>query len=399
MAKKLTDVQIRTAKPKRKQYKLSGGNGLVLVVMPSGAKYFRFRYRYAGLEKSISLGVYPATPLKEAEQRAQDARNLLRQDINPSEHRRAHKLAQRVSAANTFGHASAEWVKHNSPKWSAATKEKAQQYLDKDMLPPLAKRPLANITAPELGQVVARIEARKAMNVAKKVRQWLHAIFSFAISKGWVTQNPAQYLTSIAAHAPEAQNHPHLSMDELPAFLKALDGYHGSQLTRDCAWLALWTANRPGITQTVKWSELDLETATWTIPKGREGMKKGYRHITPLPTQAVDMLRRLYPLTGTYEHVFVGRNDSRKPLSDGAVSGMLKTLGYSGKQTMHGFRHLISTALNEKDYDADWIERQLAHGDPDEIRGTYNKAAYVNQRRKMMQEWADQLDDLRTKNP
>ena len=154
-----------------------------------------------------------------------------------------------------------------------------------------------------------------------------------------------------------------------------------------------WTANRPGVTRSLKWSELDLDEGLWIIPKGREGMKRGYQHVTPLPLQAIEALQQLHPLTGKYEYVFVGRNDWRKPLSDGAVTGLMKAIGYGGKQTAHGFRHLVSTALNEKGYDPDWVERQLAHGDPDEIRGTYNKAVYLDQRRKMMQEWADYLDE------
>jgi integrase len=183
-------------------------------------------------------------------------------------------------------------------------------------------------------------------------------------------------------------------MDELPAFLDALDADEGSSMVKGCAKLALWTANRPGITRTLRWSELDLDDALWTIKRGRKGMKRGYQHFTPLPYQAVAMLREVHKLSGTFEYVFIGRNDPRQPLSDGAVAGMFKRIGYHGKQTMHGFRHLVSTALNELGYERDWVERQLAHGDPDKIRATYNKAHYLDQRRKMMQDWADYLDRL-----
>jgi integrase len=207
--------------------------------------------------------------------------------------------------------------------------------------------------------------------------------------------NPAESLGAVAAPAPESKNMAHLTLDELPAFLRALDAYNGSPITKGCCLLALLTANRPGVTRTLRWSELDLDDALWTIPKGREGMKRGYVHYTPLPHQAVALLRDLHRLTGTFEHVFIGRNDPRQPISDGAVTAALHRMGYKGRQTMHGFRHLVSTALNEKGYEKDWVERQLAHGDPDTIRGTYNKAHYLDQRRKMMQEWADYLDGLR----
>jgi integrase len=168
-----------------------------------------------------------------------------------------------------------------------------------------------------------------------------------------------------------------------------------SEIVRACARLALWTANRPGITRTLRWAELNLDAAVWTIEKGREGMKRGYYHLTPLPTQAVAMLRDVRWISGAFDYVFIGRNDPRQPISDGAIAGMIKRIGYGNQQTMHGFRHLISTALNDKGYEADWIERQLAHGDPDKIRGIYNKAAYLEPRRKMMQEWADYLDKLK----
>jgi len=183
----------------------------------------------------------------------------------------------------------------------------------------------------------------------------------------------------------------------LSGFLRALDAYDGSELVKACAKLTLWTANRPGVTRTLRWDELDLDAGLWTIRRGREGMKRGYFHLTPLPTQAVGMLRELQNLTGNFDYVFIGRNDPSKPLSDGAITGMFKRIGYHRKQTAHGFRHLVSTALNERGYEEDWIERQLAHGDPDKIRGTYNKAQYLEPRRRMMQEWADLLDAMRSR--
>ena len=147
--------------------------------------------------------------------------------------------------------------------------------------------------------------------------------------------------------------------------------------------------------RTLRWKELDLDDALWTIEKGREGMKRGYRHLTPLPRQAVALLRRIHGMTGTFEFVFIGRNNPRTPMSDGAINGMFKTMGYGGRQTAHGFRHLISTALNERGYKTDYVERQLAHGDPDAIRDTYNRAHYLEPRRKMMQAWADYLDQAK----
>jgi integrase len=388
----LTDLEARNAKPRQKAYKLSGGRGLCLVVMPNGSKYWWLRYRFAGREKSLSLGVYPAVSLRDAEAAVDKARALLRSEIDPSEEKRERKLALRVNAARTFGDAAEKWVAHNTPRWKPATLEKVRQYLDKDLLPPLARRPLSSISPVELGVVIGRIEQRKALNVSKKARQWLNKIFEHSIARGLTTTNPAEHLEAIAAPPPEAKNHAHIALHELPAFLRALDAYEGSLLVKAATWLALWTANRPGVIRTLRWNELDLDSALWTIEKGREGMKKGYRHLTPLPTQAVAVLREVQQLTGTFEHVFINRNSPRKPMSDGAINVMLKKIGYGGRQTAHGFRHLVSTALNERGYKPDWVERQLAHGDPDTIRDTYNKAMYLAERRKMMQAWADYLE-------
>jgi len=392
---KLTDLQIRNAALRAKPYKLAVGRGLCVVVMPDGAKYWRWRYRFAGKEKMLSVGVYPRIGLKAAQAAAERAREILASDADPSEIRREKKLSLRLSVARTFGDAADQWVRHNTPRWRPATIAKVQQYLDKDLLPALGRRPLGNITPIELGEVVGRIEARKAFNVAKKTRQWLSAIFDYAIAKGLTNTNPAEKLGAVAVVSPEPQNHAHLSLGELPAFLRTLDNYPGSQLTKAATWLAIWTANRPGVTRTLKWSEIDLPGALWTIPKGRDGMKRGYAHLTPLPSQAVALLREIQKSTGRFEYVFVGRNNPRQPMSDGAVNSALKAMGYGGRQTAHGFRHLVSTALNERGYEPDWVERQLAHGDPDGIRGTYNKAQYLEQRRKMMQSWADYLDDVR----
>jgi len=396
MTSKLTDVQARNAKPKAKPYKLAAGRGLCLVVMPDGAKYWRYRFRYGGKERMLSMGIYPYVTLKAADEKAEEARSLIAKGKDPADQRREQKLALRRYVERTFGATANSWYEFNLARWRPATAEKARAYLDKDLLPALGKRPVGGITPLELSDVVERIEQRGALNVAKKTRQWLNAIFSYAIAKGLTATNPAEHLGAIAAPAPEAKSRAHLTIEELPAFLRALDAYNGSPLTKGACLLALLTANRPGVTRTLRWSELDLDEALWSIAKGRDGMKRGYSHLTPLPHQAVTLLRDLHRMTGTFQHVFIGRNDPRQPISDGAVTAALHRMGYKGRQTMHGFRHLVSTALNERGYEPDWVERQLAHGDPDTIRGTYNKAVYLDQRRKMMQEWADYLDALRS---
>jgi integrase len=390
---KLTELQVKNAKPKAAKYTMAAGGGLTLIVMPDGSKYWRLRYRVGGRPRMISVGrPYPETTLKQALVQAGEFRAVIERGADPADQRRIEKLNERQRVANTFGEAAEAWHAFRSKAWDTKTSQQARDYLDKDILPKLRSRPLDSITPAELGALIAGIEDRKAFDVAKKTRQWLKAVYSYARASGWTTADPARDLAAIAQPGPGSRNYAHLSLDELPDFLGALSAYDGSPLVKACARLALWTANRPGVTRSLQWSELDLDAAIWTIEKGREGMKRGYYHLTPLPTQAVAMLRELHKVTGSFDYVFIGRNDPRKPISDGAVAGMFKRIKYHKKQTMHGFRHLISTALNDKGYEADWVERQLAHGDPDKIRGTYNKAAYLEPRRKMMQEWADYLD-------
>ena len=395
MAAKLTDTAIRNAPRRAKKYKLSLGRGLTLLVMPDGAKYWRLRYCFAGKEKELSLGrPYPELSMKDAANEAERLRVVLASGADPAEQRLQDKIERGQRMATTFGGAAEAWFEFRSKAWAARTVSQVRIYLDKDVLPVLAKRPLSAITTKELAAFARAIEERGAPDVAKKVRQWLASIFSYARANGWVATDPVRDLRAVVLPSGAASNYAHLALEELPEFLRKFDAFDASPIVKGATMLALWTANRPGITRTLRWDELDLDEALWTIAKGRDGMKRGYSHLTPLPHQAVSMLREIHKLTGTFEYVFVGRNDPRKPLSDGAVNGLLKRLGYRGRQTTHGFRHLISTALNERGFEADWVERQLAHGDPDKIRGTYNKATYLEPRRKMMQAWADQLDVL-----
>lgn len=398
MTGKLTELEVKNAKPSAAKYTKAAGHGLTLLVMPDGSKYWRLRYRFGGKPRMIAVGKpYPTTTLKQAQAKAAEYRALIAAGTDPADQRRTEKLTERARVANSFGEAAEAWHRFRRQAWDAKTAEQARSYLDKDMLPKLRSRPLDAVSPAELGALIAGIESRGAFDVAKKTRQWLKAIYSYARANGWTANDPARDLAAIARPAPEKRNYAHLDLDELPDFLRALDAYEGSELVKACAKLALWTANRPGVTRTLRWDELDLDAKLWTIRKGREGMKRGYFHLTPLPRQAVAMLRELQSVTGKFDYVFLGRNDPRKPLSDGALAAMFKRIGYQGRQTAHGFRHLVSTALNDKGYEEDWIERQLAHGDPDKIRGTYNKAQYLEPRRKMMQEWADLLDALQSR--
>jgi integrase len=386
----LTDSAIKTAKPAEKPYKLADGLGLYLLVNPNGSRLWRIKYRVDGKEKTLSLGSYPDLSLVKARQCRTEARQQMAEGIDPGAHKKASKVALKVEGLS-FESLAREWYDYNAPRWAEATAYKAKLYLENDIIPGIGSRPIKTITRPELVELVRTVEARGTLNAAGKIRQWLHQIFRYGLARGVVDANPATDLSVVAAPAKAARHHPHVTFAELPELLGKVEAANIHALTRHAIRLLTMTAVRPGELRQAPWSEFDLDAATWTIPKER--MKARRPHIVPLPRQAVAILRQLYEITGRYSLVFAGANPER-PMSENTINKALRLAGYEGRQTGHGFRHLLSTELNGRGYNKDWIERQLAHGDSDEIRGTYNHAAYVEQRREMMQAWADSIDAI-----
>ncbi|MCY1295058.1 Prophage integrase IntA [compost metagenome] len=387
----LTDSAVRTAKPREKLYRLSDTQGLCLEITTTGSKLWRFRYRFAGKPKMISLGAYPEVTLAKARELRTAARSLVADGVDPSLHKQAEKRA-REAESYTFEKLAEEWYAYNSPRWAEATAYKARLYLDNDIIPAIGKRPAAEITRPDLVDLVRKVEARGTLNAAGKIRQWLNQVFRFGLAKGVVEANPATDLDVVAAHAPRARHHPHVPLSEIPELLEKLSAAACDLPTRVAIRLLLITGVRPGELRNAPWAEFDLQAGTWTIPAAR--MKARRPHIVPLPTQAVALLRELEELTGRYPLAFAGRHNPDRSMSENTINKALRLIGYEGRQTGHGFRHLLSTELNGRGYNRDWIERQLAHGDKDEIRDTYNHANYLEQRREMMQAWADSIDAL-----
>lgn len=384
----LTDSAIKAAKAQDKPYKLADGQGLYLEVMPGGSKLWRLKYRYADKEKRLALGAYPSVPLQQARQRRAEARELLALGVDPGAEKKAAKQAQRADGV-TFETLAREWYAYNAPRWAESTAYKARLYLENDLIPGIGARPVKAITRPELVELVRKVEARGTLNAAGKIRQWLHQIFRYGLASGTVENNPATDLDVVAAPAKAARHHPHVAFGELPELLGRIESTNLNTLTRCAIRLLLLTAVRPGELRQAPWSEFDLDNATWTIPKQR--MKARRPHVVPLPRQAVAILRQLREITGDYPLVFAGQQNPDRPMSENTINKALRLMGYEGRQTGHGFRHLLSTELNGRGYNRDWIERQLAHGDADEIRDTYNHATYLEQRREMMQAWADSI--------
>ncbi|MGC6030576.1 tyrosine-type recombinase/integrase [Enterobacter kobei] len=387
----LTARQVETAKPKEKDYKLSDERGLFLLVKTSGARYWRMKYRIAGKEKKLSIGVYPEVTLAEARLKRDEARKVIAEGGDPSEKKQLEKLARKISVENTFRALAMEWHTHKQASWSESYAESVQEALEKDILPYVGKRPVAEILPLEMLEVLRLIEKRGSLEKLRKVRQYCNQIFRYAIATGRATINPASELTSTLT-APKTKHFPHLQENELPTLLTKLAEYHGSPVVRMATRLLMLTGVRTIELRAAEWSEFDFDNAQWAVPEER--MKGRRNHLVPLSKQVMAILRELQIYTGQYRLLFPGRCDINKPMSEASINMVLKRIGYDGRATGHGFRHTMSTILHEHGFNTAWIEMQLAHVDKNSIRGTYNHAQYLDNRREMMQWYADHIDGL-----
>lgn len=387
----LTDLEIRRAKPAEKPYTKNDGNGLSLLIDPNGSKGWRFRYRFDGKPKMLSLGTYPTISLTEARQKRDDAKKLIASGINPSNARREEKLARQGLIGNTFELIAREWYEKRVDRWSESYGEEMMATFEADVFPFIGHRPIAEIKPMELLAVLSKLDERGATEKLRKVRQRCGEVWRYAIVTGRAEYNPAPDLAS--AFSPHKKEHyAFLRDEELPDFFKALDSYSGSLLVKLAMRLQVLTGLRPGELRQGEWAEIDFEKRLWEIPASR--MKKRRPHCVPLPNQAVAFLEQLKPVTGCYTHIFPGRVHHSKPMSEMAMTVLIRRIGYAGRVTGHGFRHTMSTILHEQGFNTAWIETQLAHVDKNSIRGTYNHAQYLDGRREMLQWYADYLDEL-----
>jgi integrase len=386
----LTDNTIRSAKPQQKPVRLFDGGGLYLEVAPAGGKWWRFKYRVEGKEKRISLGTYPETTLKTARDKRDAARKLLAQGIDPSAERKATKTAE----AETFEAIYREWLAKFSPRWTESHKENIVRHVEKNALPWLGARPIAELKAADLLAVLRRIEERGALESAHRTKQALGQIFRYAVASGRAERDPTADLRG--ALPPPGKNSFAAITDpkEVSALLRAIDAYQGSFVVRCALRLAPLLFVRPGELRQAEWTEFDFEREEWRIPASK--MKMSETHVVPLARQSIVVLEELRPLTGGGSYVFPSERSRERPMSDGTILAALRRMGY-GKDAMtaHGFRAMASTLLNEQGWNRDAIERQLAHTERNKVRAAYHRAAYLPERRKMMQAWADYLDTLR----
>jgi integrase len=391
---RLSTAKIQNATAQKKTVRLFDGRGLYLEIAPTGSRWWRFKYRFAGKEKRISLGVYPDVGLKKARDRRDEMRKLVADGIDPSAARKQQKLMALDAAANTFEAVAREWFEKHSANWEASYSVKLLARLEANIFPWLGDRPIRDIKPPELLSVLRRVESRGVLETAHRLMNYCGNIYRYAVATGRAERDISSDLRG--ALPPSTPQH-HASVTDpegVAALLRAIDGYRGSNVTRYALQLAPLVFVRPGELRKAEWNEIDLEAGEWRIPAERMKMKT--KHIVPLSSQAVAIVRALQPLTGKGHYVFPGARSRERCMSENTVNGALRRLGWSGSEmTGHGFRSMASTLLNEQGWNRDAIERQLAHTERNSIRAAYNYAEHLPERRRMMQAWSDYLDTLK----
>jgi integrase len=393
----LTDLECRRAvcPAGAARARLADGRGMYLEVQPNGGRYWRLKYRYGGKEKRLSLGVYPDVPLSAARLERERVRALLANGVDPSVDRKEAKVAAASEAANLFEAVARAW----HVQWRAARTDHHADYvlrrLEADVFPLLGHRPIQDITAPMLVQVVKKIESRGAVDIAKRALQTCGQIFRYAVAHGYTDRNPAADIKPADVIQSRKQtNYARVTAKELPDLLRKMAVYEGSPHTRAALQLVAQTFVRTSELIEAKWDEFDLKAAEWRIPAER--MKMRTPHVVPLARQSVDVLRCLEELRRLSPYVFPGERDHERPMSNNTLLKALERMGYKGRMTGHGFRGVASTALHEHGFEHALIELQLAHQERNRVSASYNWATYLPQRRKMMQWWADYLDAART---
>ena len=388
----LTDAIIRNTKSKDKPFKLTDGGGLYLLVNSTGSRLWRLKYRVGGLEKKLALGAYPEVSLREAREKAVEARKMIREGIDPSQAKKAQKAS--ASGADTFETIAREWFEKFSPTWTPSHGVRIIRRLERDIFPWLGKKPIKDIHAPDLLSVLRRIEERGAVETAHRASQNCGQVFRYAVATGRAERDPSGDLRG-AIPPTKAKHHASITdPKEIGGLLRAIDAYEGGLIGRCALRLAPLVFTRPGELRRAEWKEIDWDKAEWSIPA--EKMKMREKHVVPLSRQALEILKELQPLTGEGKYLFPSPRTSGRPMSDNAILSALRRMGYTGDQmTGHGFRSMASTLLNEQGWNRDAIERQLAHAERDNIRAAYNYAQHMPERRRMMQAWADYLDKLK----
>lgn len=391
----LTDVKIKSAKPAVKPYKLYDERGLFLIVTPMGGRWWRFKYRFDDKEKMLSLGVYPDIGLKDARNRRDEARKLLAHFIDPGVQRKAQKLTRRAQVADSFEAVACEWYAKYAPTWAGHHGDRIFRRLERDIFPWIGKRPIAEVTAPEVLSVARRIEQRGALETAHRALANCSQVFRYAVATGRTLRDPTSDLRGALPPVRGEHFSAVTEPSKVATLLRALDGYEGSAVVACALRLAPLVFVRPGELRTAKWSDFDLGNAEWRFHVS----KTDTQHIVPLSSQALAVLRELYAVTGDGKYVFPSARTNERPMSDNAILAAMRRLGIEKEEMSgHGFRAMARTILDEVlGVRPDLIEHQLAHAVRDPNGRAYNRTAHLSERKKMMQQWSDYLDRIKKK--
>jgi integrase len=389
----LTDTAIKHAKPGNKTRKLYDSGGLYLEVSPKGGTWWRFKYRFSGKEKRLSLGVYPDVSLKDARDRRDDARKLVANAVDPAEHRRAEKATSTEQAANSFEIIAREWFAKHSNNWVASHSNRIIRRLERDIFPWMGGEPVATVTPPKLLETIRRIEQRGALETAHRALANCGQVFRYAIATARAERDPSADLRGALSPVKGSHFAAVTEPKKIGGILRAIDGYEGTLIVRCALRLAPLVFVRPGELRHAKWADIDLNTSEWRFTV----TKTDTQHIVPLSRQAVEILLEIQPQTGRGQFVFPSARSATRPMSDNAVLAAMRSLGISkDEMSGHGFRAMARTILDEiLGFRPDYIEHQLAHAVRDPNGRAYNRTVHLEERRKMMQEWADYLDKLK----
>jgi integrase len=392
----LTDVAAKQALPKDKDYKLSVEKGLYLLVKTNGAKYWRMKYRFAGKEKTLALGVYPEVGLKTAKQECEKARVKLANGIDPSQIKQTRKSLLRETHANSFQSVATDWYELTKPRWTDTTANKQLWILEKNLFPWIGSVPLAELKPTHILQALRRIESRGAIETAHRAKQVAGQVFRYAVASGLIESDPTRDLSG--ALAPKKTRHHSAITDptEVGKLMRDIDRYQGTYIVRALLAITPLVFQRPGEIRQMEWKEIDFDKGLWEIPASKMKMKEP--HIVPLCSQAIAILKDIQPLTAWGDYVFPNERSRKTPVSDGTINKALRNLGYtSDKMTGHGFRAMGRTLLDEiLEFPPHLIEQQISHAVRDPLGRAYNRTSHLPQRIKMMQAWGDYLTKLKS---
>ena len=400
----LSEQIAKEAKPSDKPQKLPHEKGLYLYISPAGGKSWRFDFRFAGKRYTLTLGKYPEVNFLSAQNKHLDAKRKLEDGINPARHKRIAKSERQAAQNNTFDEVAKAWYDSKAERRSDVWRTTHSLYLKRDLSPSLGKLPLPDITQAVLLAVLTKAEKRSGVKTADRVRQTAVQVFDYGVRKMKVTTNLPRLMAGWA-EVPPKKNRPWLKESELPEFFDALEAYPSYLTTKAAVRLLFLTLVRKKELVQAKWAEFDLDEALWIVPPERMKMpteQKDNRHNAhdvPLSRQALELLKELKPMSSGSEYLFPSNSSLEKPMSPSTLNMMFKRMGFAGLLSPHGIRATASTILNELGYNSDYIEKQLAHVERNSVRGAYNHAKYLTQRREMMQDWADYLDKLRQIKP